>query len=88
MAVVLRWFGVNTILTAAGAYVFAFGLIRVDHLTQQQLMPQYFSPFAVWYAWAMVREPTARRWCAARSRFAFCKCSPACTWAGSSASRS
>ena len=53
MAVVLRWFGVNTILTAAGAYVFAFGLIRVDHLTHQQLMPQYFSPFAVWYAWSV-----------------------------------
>src|SRR5262245_4275927 len=62
MAVVLRWFGVNTVLTAAGAYVFAFGLIRVDHLTHQQLMPQYFSPFAVWNAWAFLREPSARRW--------------------------
>ena len=62
MAVVLRWFGVNTLFTAAGAYVFAFGLIRVDHLTHQQLMPQYFSPFAVWYAWAFLREPCARRW--------------------------
>jgi hypothetical protein len=62
MAVVLRWFGVNTVLTAAGAYVFAFGLIRADHLTHQHLMVQYFSPFAVWYAWAFLREPTARRW--------------------------
>jgi hypothetical protein len=62
MVVVLRWFGVNTILTAAGAYVFAFGLIRADHLTHQHLMVQYFSPFAVWYAWAFLHEPTARRW--------------------------
>lgn len=62
MAVVLRWFGVNTLLTAAGAFVFAFGLIRTDHLTHQQLLPQYFSPFAVWYAWACLRDPTARRW--------------------------
>jgi hypothetical protein len=62
MAVVLRWFGVNTVLTAAGAYVFAFGLIRADHLTHQHLMVQYFSPLAVWYAWACLREPTAHRW--------------------------
>ena len=62
MVVVLRWFGVNAILTAAGAYLFAFGLVRVDHLTQQQLMPHYFSPFAVWYAWTFVREPSVRRW--------------------------
>jgi hypothetical protein len=62
MAIVLRWFGVNTILTAAGAYVFAFGLIRADHLTHQHLMVQYFSPLAVWYACACLREPTPRRW--------------------------
>lgn len=62
MAIVLRWFGVNTLLTAAGAYVFAFGLIRADHLTHQHMMVQYFSPPAVWYAWACFREPTARRW--------------------------
>jgi hypothetical protein len=62
MAVVLRWFGLNTVLTAAGAYVFAFGLVRVDHLTHQHLMVQYFSPLAVWYAWAFLHEPTPRRW--------------------------
>ena len=62
LATVLRWFGVNTVLTAAGAFVFAFGLIRTDHLAHQQLMPQYFSPFAVWYAWGFLREPSARRW--------------------------
>jgi hypothetical protein len=62
MAVVLRWFGVNTLLTAAGAYLFAFGLLRVSHLTHQQLLPQFMSPFAVWYAWAVIKEPTARRW--------------------------
>src|SRR5262249_38380012 len=62
MAVGLRWFGVNTLRTAAGAFVFAFGLIRVSHLTHQHVMVQYFSPFAVWYAWSFFREPTARRW--------------------------
>jgi hypothetical protein len=25
-------------------------------------MAQYFSPFAAWYAWACLREPTPRRW--------------------------
>ena len=49
---------INTALTAAGAYVFAFGLIRADHLTHQHLMPQYFSPFAVWYLWAFLRGVT------------------------------
>jgi hypothetical protein len=62
MAVVLRWFGVNALLTAAGAYVFTFGLIRADHLTHQHMMVQYFSPLAIWYTWEFLREPTARRW--------------------------
>src|SRR4051812_42776697 len=64
MAIVLRRFGVHTILAAAGAFVFAFGLSRTDHLTHQQLLPQFFSPFVVWYVVAFVREPTARRWIA------------------------
>jgi hypothetical protein len=64
MAIVLRWFGVNAILTAAGAYVFAFGLLRTDQMNHQQMMPQYFSPFAVWYACMFLREPTAWRWSA------------------------
>jgi hypothetical protein len=25
-------------------------------------MAHYFSPFAVWYAWSMLREPSGRRW--------------------------
>lgn len=62
MAVVLRWFGVHPALAAGGAFVFAFGLVRTDHLTHQQLMPQFFSPFAVWYAWGFLTEPTVRRW--------------------------
>jgi len=62
MAVVLRWFGVNTLFAAAGAYVFAFGLIRADQLNHQHLMPHYFAPFAVWYAWTFLREPSTRRW--------------------------
>src|SRR5262245_27062093 len=62
MVIVLRWFGVNTLLTAAGAFVFAFGLIRVSHLTHQQMTVQYFSPFAVWYSWSFLREPTGQRW--------------------------
>ncbi|HEX3148969.1 MAG TPA: hypothetical protein VHR66_12880 [Gemmataceae bacterium] len=64
MAIVLRRFGIHTILVAAGAFVFAFGLTRTDHLTHQQLLPQFFSPFVVWYVVAFVREPTARRWIA------------------------
>jgi hypothetical protein len=61
-ALVLRWFGVTVPLTIAGAYVFAFGLVRTDHLTHQQLLPHVFAPFAVWYAWRLVQEPTVRRW--------------------------
>src|SRR5207253_2060621 len=62
MLVVLRWFGVHNILAVAGAFVFAFGLNRTDHLPHQQLMPQFFSPFIVWYVVQFVREPSARRW--------------------------
>jgi hypothetical protein len=62
LAVVLRWFGVNTVLAAAGAYVFAFGLMRTEQLNHQHILPQYFSPFTVWYAWEFLREPSTRRW--------------------------
>ena len=62
MAIVLRWFGVRPLGAAAGAYVFAFGLLRMDHLTHLQLFPQFYSPFAIWYAWAVLREPSRRRW--------------------------
>jgi hypothetical protein len=62
LAIVLRWFGVNVLLAAAGAYVFAFGLMRTEQLNHQHILPQYFSPFAVWYAWQFLCEPSTRRW--------------------------
>lgn len=62
MALVLRWFGVSVPLAIAGAYLFGFGIVRTDHLTHQQLFPNVFAPFAVWYAWRFLQEPTTYRW--------------------------
>ncbi len=62
MVIVLRWFGVNPLLATLGGFLFAFGLPRQDHLCQQDLFPQAFAPFAVWYVWKFLHEPDRRSW--------------------------
>jgi hypothetical protein len=61
-AIVARWFRLNIFFTATIAYLFAFGILRYSHLTQIHLLPEFFSPFAIWHAWGFLRKPSLRRW--------------------------
>ncbi|MFL5328037.1 MAG: hypothetical protein ACJ8C4_03925 [Gemmataceae bacterium] len=56
MAWTLRRFGVGHLLAALGAFVFAFGMPRVNQLGHQQLLPAMFTPPAVYYAWRLMES--------------------------------
>jgi hypothetical protein len=58
MALVLRWFGVNPALCALGAFLFAFGTPHVQQIGHQQLTYRCWTPFAIWYGWRFLREPS------------------------------
>jgi hypothetical protein len=57
----LRRLGFGPFGTAAGAFVFAFGLPLVAQLPHVQLFPRFLVPPAVVFAWEFLREPRAWR---------------------------
>jgi hypothetical protein len=57
MAWVLRRFGLRDLTAAFGAFVFAFGLPRTMQICHQQLLPDLFSPLAVYWAWQFLTRP-------------------------------
>lgn len=50
-------FGVGPMLAALGAFVFAFGLPRVNQLGHQQLLPAFYSPPAIYFTWRFLERP-------------------------------
>ncbi len=62
MVLVLRWFDVNPVLAALGGFLFAFGMPRQDQICHQHLLPHAFAPFAAWYFWKLLHEPSRRAW--------------------------
>jgi hypothetical protein len=58
MAVVLRWFALSHALCALGAFLFAFGTPHVQQIGHQQLTYRCWTPFAIWYGWRFLREPS------------------------------
>jgi len=62
MAVTLRWFGINRILSTLGAYIFAFSLVRSVHQPNLLTLPQWFTPLAIYYFWSFLRQPHMRYW--------------------------
>jgi hypothetical protein len=50
----LHW---HPILIATGSMLFAFGLHRSRLINHQQLLPQFFTPLAIWAAWESIRRP-------------------------------
>lgn len=62
MLVVLRWFGVHPILATLGGYLFAFSLPRQAQLVHLLLLPQAFTPFAIYYFWKLLHDPDRRSW--------------------------
>ena len=57
----LRRLGFGPFGTAAGAYVFTFGLPLVAQLIHTQLFPRFLVPPAVVFAWEYLRAPRAWR---------------------------
>ncbi len=53
----LRRFGLQEMTAAFGAFVFAFGLPRAMQIGHQQLLPDLFSPIAVYCTWQFVVQP-------------------------------
>jgi hypothetical protein len=61
-AVVARWFRLPHILALCGAFLWAFAAVHVDQIKHQQMIGRLWMPFAVYYAVALVTEPSLRAW--------------------------
>ncbi len=55
-----RKLGADPLLTAAAAFVFAFGMPRAAQLGHQQLLPQFYTPLALAWFWELLRAPTLK----------------------------
>lgn len=54
----LRYYKVSHIVTMLGAFLFAFGLIRNNAIYHQQLLPEFFTPFAFMNSWIFFNKPS------------------------------
>lgn len=57
----LRSYKVSHTVTILGAFIFAFGLLRVYQIFHQQLLPQFFTPLAFLNAWIFFNVPSKQR---------------------------
>ncbi len=57
----LRRLGFGPFASAAGAYLFAFGLPLVAQVVHTQLFPRFLVPPAVVFAWEYLRDPRTRK---------------------------
>ncbi|TBR58589.1 hypothetical protein B4U84_22050 [Westiellopsis prolifica IICB1] len=60
-AMLMQRYRVNHILSALGAFLFAFGMPRISQIGHQQLLPQFFTPLAFLIAWECFKKPTIKR---------------------------
>jgi hypothetical protein len=60
-AVLMRRYRVSHLLSAFGAFLFAFSMPRVFKFGHQQLLPQFFTPLAFLAVWEFVKQPTRKR---------------------------
>jgi hypothetical protein len=61
-AVVARWFKLPHVLALCGAFLWAFAAVHVDQIKHQQMIGRLWMPFALYYAVALVTEPSLRAW--------------------------
>lgn len=54
---VLRRLGVPVLLVVAGAYLWAYGVVHIDQLRHQQLIPRYGIPVAIYALWRFLQAP-------------------------------
>ncbi|MBV9388345.1 MAG: hypothetical protein JOZ78_18130 [Chroococcidiopsidaceae cyanobacterium CP_BM_ER_R8_30] len=59
--VLLRHYRVSHLLSAFGAFLFAFSMPRIGQLSHAQLLPQFFTPLAFLVGWEFVKYPTSKR---------------------------
>jgi hypothetical protein len=57
----LRHFKVSHVLAAAGGFLFAFGMPRMYQIGHQQLLPQFYTPFAFLAVWQFMHRPNNTR---------------------------
>ncbi|MBV8886710.1 MAG: hypothetical protein JO235_22325 [Chroococcidiopsidaceae cyanobacterium CP_BM_RX_35] len=60
-AILLRHYRVSHLLSAFGAFLFAFSMPRIGQLSHAQLLPQFFTPLAFLVGWEFVKQPTSKR---------------------------
>lgn len=60
-AFMMRNYQVGHILSALGAFIFAFSMPRVIQVSHPQLLPQFFTPFVFLASWEFVKQPTRKR---------------------------
>jgi len=59
-AAAARRVGLPHVLAAAGGYVWAFGLVHLEQLRHQQMIPRFWFPVAAYYAWRFATAPAGR----------------------------
>jgi hypothetical protein len=59
--VLMRKYKVHPILSALGAFLFAFSMPRIAKIGHQQLLPQFFTPLAFLSGWEFFCQPTRKR---------------------------
>jgi hypothetical protein len=59
-ALVARRLGCPHLLAILGGYLWAFGLVHIDQIKHQQMIPRFWMPVAAYYAWSFALVPAAR----------------------------
>lgn len=59
-ALVCRWWGLPHLLAACGGFLWAYALVHADQIKHQQMIGRFWMPFAAYYAWALVTDPTPK----------------------------
>lgn len=60
-AFLMRRYQVSHLLSALGAFLFAFSMPRINQIGHQQLLPQFFTPLAFLIGWEFFLQPTRKK---------------------------
>ncbi|NJN48516.1 MAG: hypothetical protein HC805_00205 [Alkalinema sp. RL_2_19] len=60
MVLTLRQLSIHPVLASLGGWLFAFPLLRAVRLTHAQLLPQLFTPLALFCLWQLLHQPRRR----------------------------
>jgi hypothetical protein len=59
-AAVARQLGCPPLAAALGGFLWAFALVHVEQIKHPQMIPRFWMPLAVYYAWRLAAEPSLR----------------------------